>query len=187
MSTKALLPQFAAPTPGPEPALDSPGWQSRQELRDQITQGRSSQQSPHPPLSSPDADDSAGLGPVIEATPRPAPTGTSSGSKGSGDPEKTGRVISGLLAIATMSLAAWVSRRGIDFRQPTQQQRDDIAMPLGRVLVRHLPMAIFGDTLGDIAESAAALQSYALPTPPDPLFSRMPPEPAHGIPEYQQQ
>ena len=97
-------------------------------------------------------------------TPSP-PTVTSTELKGSGDPNEVAKALGGLLIIVTGSLAALLARRThgrATLRQPTPDQRDDIAEPVSRILCRHLPMAKLGPDLGDIGMAAGATHSYVL-------------------------
>jgi hypothetical protein len=74
-------------------------------------------------------------------------------------------MVAGLLAILATTAAAVLYRRGRQLRQPTPGQLDDIASPIGRILVRYLPLDTVGATLVDVTEAAAATHAYALDGP----------------------
>jgi hypothetical protein len=79
----------------------------------------------------------------------------------------------------TAGLGMVAARRNRAFRQPTPRERDDIARPLARIAVRHLPLDLIGDDLADITEATVATHDYVsagplltLPNPDDePLFA----------------
>lgn len=118
----------------------------------------------------------AGPPPLPDPTPaRPGRTATSS----VGDPKVGARVVAGLIALACGLAFTAFSRRGLVFRQPTREQVDDVADPLGRIIARHLPTDIIGPDLLDGTAAAAAVHGYVIHGPlitrPDsPLPEEMP-------------
>jgi hypothetical protein len=114
----------------------------------------------------PDGDEPGPPDPMPDPSDR---TGTYSGSRsrrgGAGDPRQAARMVAGLLAIVATTAAAVLYRRGRLLRQPTPRQLDDISSPLGRLLVRYLPLEVVGATLVDVTEAAAASHAYALDGP----------------------
>lgn len=100
--------------------------------------------------------------PLPDPSPeRPARTRTSS----AGDPKVGARVVAGLIALACGLAFTAFSRRGLIFRQPTREQVDDIAEPLGRIIARHLPTEIIGPDLLDGTAAAAAVHGYFIDGP----------------------
>lgn len=119
----------------------------------------------------------------VGAAPPDPRTGSFSAGKWrpGGDPIATGAVLGGLLVAGLKFVQTLARRRGRDFRMPSPGERDDISQPLGRILVRHLPMDLIGPDLHDIALAASAVHSYALA---DPLLPPYVPElPPHGLDE----
>ena len=102
------------------------------------------------------------------ASPR---TTTSTRRKAGGDPRQVAQVIGGLLILLTGTLALLANQRGRTFRQPTARQRDDIAEPLARIAVRHLPLDALGPDLADATAAAVALHSYVMDGPLTPPIS----------------
>jgi len=86
--------------------------------------------------------------------------GTSTSWVPGGDPGEVAALFSGLLVLALGAYAGLMKKRGGYFRMPTETERDDITIPLGRIAVRHLPMQMIGPDLKDIAESGAATHAY---------------------------
>jgi hypothetical protein len=82
-----------------------------------------------------------------------------------GDPAEVGALLGGLLVLALGAYAGFLKKRGGYFRMPTENERDDITLPLGRIAVRHLPMHLVGPDLKDFAESGAATHSYVTAGP----------------------
>lgn len=106
-----------------------------------------------PPASSPD---DVPPPPIVSSPDRPAAARTrTSGTE-------VGKTLGGLLVIVVGFTAALLARRGRALRQPRPSQVDDIAMPLGRIAARHLPVDMIGPDLADVTESAAALHRYLL-------------------------
>lgn len=118
------------------------------------------------PATSPsDPDQAAGEHEPLSPMSEPPHARTRTSSAGRGDPRVAGRLFAGLLAILS-GTAAWVFyRRGRHLRQPTPRQLDDIGQPLGRILVRYLPLDVVGPTLVDATEAAAATHAYLLDGP----------------------
>jgi hypothetical protein len=92
-------------------------------------------------------------------------TGTFTSWVPGGDPEQVAALFGGLLVLALGMYAGLVKRKGGYFRMPSETERDDITVPLGRIAVRHLPMQLIGPDLKDIAESGAATHSYVTAGP----------------------
>lgn len=159
-----LIPTFAQPRPAPQdPPL--PG-------------------TPAPPSTA--TTDPAATGPTeMPGLNRPAPTVLSadpdtsrptatSGTddrprlKPSGDPRQVAKVIGGLLLIVTGALGLLTVRRSggtKEFRQPTPDERDDIARPLARIAVRHFPLDLIGEDLADVTEAIVAGHEYVMAGP----------------------
>ncbi len=102
------------------------------------------------------------------ASPR---TTTSTRRKPGGDPREVAMVLGGLLVLLTGTLALLANQRGRTFRQPTIRQRDDIAQPLARIAVRHLPLDALGPDLADATMAAVALHAYVMAGPLTPPIS----------------
>lgn len=111
---------------------------------------------PEPPSTGPDE------------SPRTPTSGTDDRPrlKPGGDAQQVAKAIGGLLIIVTASLS-WLSyrSRGKTMRQPTPEQRDDIARPLARAAVRHLDLTLLGPTFGDLMEATVATHDYLLDGP----------------------
>lgn len=160
----AMLPRFAAP---PQTILDQP-LPTVEESNANPSSGPSlstaptSPASPSGPLEHP--SQSGAEGPW---SPDTSTSGTEPRRrlKAGGDPAEVARAIAGVLLVVTGSLAWAAARRGRWFRQPTPQQRDDIARPLARAAVRHLPLDLIGPTFADLAEAAVATHDYAMDGP----------------------
>lgn len=160
------LPHFRQPPP-PDPELplvetDDPGPETGASPE---PAGR-----PRPPTLTP------GPLPLRDPSPEPAaPTRTFS----AGDLKIAGEVVAGILALAC-GYAAWVlGRRGRHFRQPTQQQLDNVATPVGAIVARHVPTEFISKDLVDGTRAAGALHSYLID---GPLVERLP-EPLPDFPE----
>lgn len=96
----------------------------------------------------------------------PSPrTRISTSRKPGGDPVMVAQVLGGLLLLLTGTLAVLASRQGKTFRQPTPRQRDDIAEPLARIAVRHLPLEALGPDLADATAAAVSVHSYVMAGP----------------------
>jgi hypothetical protein len=130
---------------------------------------------PEPPAT-PTPEPPSPSGPAGDEPERPSPmpdpyfrTGTSTASTkrrgGAGDPLQVARMLAGLLAMAAGATAAVLYRRGRQLRQPTPGQLDDISRPLGRLLVRLLPLEVIDASLVDVTEAAAATHAYVLDGP----------------------
>lgn len=134
--------ETAGPSSGPHPAPESPG--------------------PLPPSSQ---DDSPAPPPVLSPD-HPTRTGTSSRP---GDPKLAGEVVAGLIALACGVAFTWFGRRGYAFRQPTERQVDDVALPVGRIIARHLPTDVIGPDFIDFTKAAGATHRYIVA---EPLLTR---------------
>lgn len=161
----APLPQFLQPR---RPRLD-PGPEASPET-DLAGEGPS-------PTAPDQLDGSPGLGEDLESRPSGLRTKTSSASerKGSGDPALVADVLAVALGLALVGVGFLVSRRqGKVLRQPTDEQLDEIAEPLGRIAVRHLPLAKLDRDFLDAIAAAKAGKNYVsdgpliLATPVDP-------------------
>jgi hypothetical protein len=165
----SMLPRFAAP---PQTRLD-PALPTVEESN----AGPSSNPSPSTAPTSPVSPSSPleQPSPSGAADPWSPATGTSGTDdavgrprrrlKAGGDPAEVARAIAGVLLVVTGSLAWTARQRGRWFRQPTPKQRDDIARPLARAAVRHLPLDLIGPTFADLAEAAVATHDYAMDGP----------------------
>lgn len=100
-----------------------------------------------------------------EPSPRTATSTDRPALKPGGDPAQVAKVIGGLFVIVVTSLSVLARRRGKEFRQPTPEQRDDVARPLARIAVRHLPLDLIGEDLADATEAAVAVHEYAMDGP----------------------
>ena len=85
--------------------------------------------------------------------------------KPGGNREDVAKVIGGLIVILTATLGILAQRSGRSFRQPTPQQRDEIANPLASIAVRHLPLDVIGEDLADVTQAAVATHSYIMAGP----------------------
>lgn len=115
--------------------------------------------------------------PLPDPSPeRRARTATSS----AGDPRVGARVVAGLIALACGIAFTAFSRRGLLFRQPTREQVDDVATPIGAIIARHLPTDIIGPDLLDGTAAAAAIHGYVIDGPliarPDSPLPKEPPQ-----------
>lgn len=100
--------------------------------------------------------------PLPDPSPeRRAHTATSS----AGDPKVGARVVAGLIALACGVAFTLFSRRGLVFRQPTREQVDDVAGPVGAIIARHLPTDVIGPDLLDATAAAAAVHGYVIDGP----------------------
>jgi hypothetical protein len=99
-----------------------------------------------------------------------------------GDPEKVAKVVGGLLVLTIATLSILARRRGREVRQATPRQRDDIAQPVARILVRHLPLDALGPDLVDITEAVVATHEYLLDGPL--VTAARPPDVDIDIPEF---
>ena len=60
-----------------------------------------------------------------------------------------------------LGFAAWsLRKRGVALRVASEQERDDIAQPLARILSRHADLSMLSPDLYDVAECAAATAGY---------------------------
>jgi hypothetical protein len=88
-------------------------------------------------------------------------------------------VLAGLVAIGCLWAFTLFGRRGLHFRQPTEPQIDGVAVPLGRIIARHLPTDVIGPDLIDVTKAAGAAHRYWLD---GPLITRL----DQAIPEVPQ-
>lgn len=112
--------------------------------------------------------------------PRPddqlTPTGTSSASKPT--PAQTTRLVVGLLGLAAAAAAGlirWRLQRRL--RQPTRQEKIDIAAPLARIGLRHADLSWLNADLADLLDAGTATGVYLTD---GPLL--LPLEPDAGVP-----
>ena len=75
------------------------------------------------------------------------------------------RLIAGLLLVASTVPVLLLARQGRSFRRPTEQQARDIADPLARIAVRHLPLEVIGADLADGIDAAIATNAYVTDGP----------------------
>jgi len=78
------------------------------------------------------------------------------------DPELTAELIGIVLGLLAMgaSLAVRRLRRGRDLRQPTNEQLDAVADPLGAIAARHLPKIVGTADLRDGIKAGRAVRDY---------------------------
>jgi len=77
------------------------------------------------------------------------------------------KVVAGGISVVALAIAAvvkWQLRRKL--RQPTTRQRDGMATPLARIVVRHGALGAVPEDLADVLEFGAALGSYVNDDPP---------------------
>jgi hypothetical protein len=114
-------------------------------------------------LDSLDGDQGAALDPSPTDGELSRRTGTSTDRRtwrAGGDPDKVAMVLSGLFALAARFLDRVAAVRGRELRQPTKVQRADVAEPLARIAVRHLPLQALNDDLTDAFEALLAVEAY---------------------------
>lgn len=92
---------------------------------------------------------------------------TSSSAGEQADPKVVAGALAGLLGILATLVSALLLRspRPQHLRAPTDQQRDDVAVPLARILARHVPAAKVGPDLMDGIAATAALGVYVTEGP----------------------
>lgn len=122
------------------------------------------------PLTATESAESDDSDPLARPPQLPAPEGPTRRSwvgrgHGSGDPRVAARTIAGLLALIFGTAAVLSRRGGRLLRQPTRAQMDDFTEPLGRILVRWLPLDVIGQDLADVTQAAAAGHQYVLDGP----------------------
>ncbi|HET6215339.1 MAG TPA: hypothetical protein VFE14_20910 [Micromonosporaceae bacterium] len=102
-------------------------------------------------------------------TPRPAPDATrtpTSDTTGDGGPKPpdaktTAKLVAGLIGLVVVGAAALIAhRRGRELRQPTGEQLDDIAAPIARIALRHVPAGLLSADLADAMLAASATGAY---------------------------
>lgn len=122
------------------------------------------------PLTASQTEENDDSDPLAPLPPLPAPEGRTRTSfigraHGSGDPRVAARTIAGLLALFFGMATVVARRRDRVVRHPTRQQMNDFTEPLGRILVRYLPLDVIGVTLADVTQAAAAGHQYVLDGP----------------------
>jgi hypothetical protein len=163
------LPRFRRPISDPPlPEVDSPT-ATDGPSPDQPQTGPSSPQDPTSLDASPPPP------PVLSPGPRTL-TGTSSRA---GDPKVAGEVLAGLIALACLWAYTIAGRSRRHFRQPTQDQIDDVATPLGNIAARHLPTEFINRDLVDASRAVGAAHRYVID---GPLLTRYD-EPLPEVPE----
>lgn len=119
-----------------------------------------------PTTTSPNpAGDVDGLGPPDPPNRRPDPpagTRTASSSPVSKPTAaEAAKLVAGILGLVVAGVAAVVAWRGRrELRRPTGQQLDDIAAPLARIAVRHVPAELLNADLADGLLAAGAIGAY---------------------------
>lgn len=110
----------------------------------------------------------AGGGLYEPPSPRPDRNGTRTATSDStGEPapkvstKDTAVLVAGLLGLAVAGLAVLVRlRRGATLRRPTKQELDDVAAPLARLALAHVPAGILNADLANLAAAGAATGAY---------------------------
>jgi hypothetical protein len=121
-------------------------------------------------LGSPQDSPESPFDPSERPSPLPDPEGPTRRSwagraHGAGEPRQAARILAGVFWMGLRMAQGILYRRGRWFRLPDQQQMDDIAGPLGRILVRYLPLDVVGPTLVDATEAVAAGHAYTMAGP----------------------
>lgn len=156
------LPGFRQPRP-PDPPLpevtDDPAPATEPPANDRPT---TSGPLPPPPPADPL--------PPIDPSREPAPTRTFS----AGDIKVAGEVVAGLIALVCGYAAWFLGRRRIAFRQPTTEQLQNVAQPVGAIVARHVPTEFISRDLVDGTRAAGALHAYLTDGPltyrePEPI------------------
>lgn len=116
------------------------------------------------PETSPSTPESPG-GPPDRPARRPAGAATRTGTSSAGTDlptaAETAALIAGLLGLALVGVAAVIRWRGRrQLRQPTKGQMHDIAAPLARIALRHVPAELLNPDLADAASAGAAFAAY---------------------------
>jgi len=133
--------------------------------------------SPHPAAtpSSPGPMDDPDAGPPRPPALSPGPpTRTGTSSRARGDAKTAGEVVAGLIGILCAVAFTWAGRRGWAFRQPTVEQIDSVAVPLGAIAARHLPTDAIAPDVIDATKAVKGVHLYVLD---GPMFTRYPTEP----------
>lgn len=131
----------------------------------------------HPPTSTPGPDPMdgpAGDPPRPPALSPGPPTRTGTYSRARGDAKTAGEVVAGLIGILCAVAFTWAGRRGWAFRQPTVEQIDSVAVPLGAIAARHLPTDAIAPDVIDATKAVKGAHLYVLD---GPIFTRYPTEP----------
>ena len=118
-----------------------------------------------PPTSSPGSD--APASPEDGASASPARRTTSSAGSPKADPRVVAAMLSALIGAAATLAAALLLRspRPRELREPTEEQREAIAAPLGRIAGRHLPASLLVPDLMDGIAAAAGVSAYVAEGP----------------------
>lgn len=71
---------------------------------------------------------------------------------------RLGHALSGLIGILFngVSLARSLQKRDMPIRQPTQDEADAVAEPLGRIIARHAPVDLASDLINDLFDAGEA-------------------------------
>jgi hypothetical protein len=159
-------PQFQEPTlpATPLPRFAVPKGQFQPAAQDQGLPWKNPEPSPSPSSPSPQPDpDRLDDGRRAVGAPTLTPGSSGAGSRWwrpGGEATETAKVLAGLM-LAVTGLAALLARRsGREFRKPTKVQADDIAAPIARIAVRHLPMDLLGPDLMDAGIASSAIAGY---------------------------
>lgn len=115
-----------------------------------------------PPPLSPETD----TGRSGSTSPRLGRDGTRTGTSSLGDvkkpdPAQAAALMVGLLGLAVAG-AGWLVRQKTKrkLRQPTKRQTNDVAEPLGRILLRHVDLTLFGPDITDLIAAGAGVGAY---------------------------
>ena len=145
-----------------DPPLTSETDEETDSPREQLTPSPDPRRSESPSgrrePASPSTADGASSAATPTSTDRPP-------LKPGGNAQQVAQVIGGLFVILVTTLSVLARRSGREFRQPTPEQRDDVARPLARIAVRHLPLDVIGPDLADATEAAVAAHNYAMDGP----------------------
>lgn len=88
-------------------------------------------------------------------------TSDSTGDVPKASAKETAKLVAGLLGLVVAGVATLVRlRRGVQLRRPTVGELDDVAAPLARIAVRHVPAGMLTNDLADVAAAAAATGAY---------------------------
>lgn len=104
--------------------------------------------------------------PSEREVPRSGRTSTS-GSRTDGPKQATqkevGQLVAGLvvaLAVGASMFLRWRSGNRLRLRQPTDEQAAEVGQPLGRILVRHVPLPQLVPDLADAIAAAVGLNRF---------------------------
>lgn len=146
------LPSFIPPEYPRQRPLDPPlpEAQDQPELDQPASQDRAPRFGPELPRSEP-ADTPTATSSAGAKTPRWTP---------SGNAHDVGLIVAGLAVLALGFAAMGLRTRGLKLRMPTEPETTAISEPIGRILVRHLPMAGLGPDIADGLVAVAETQKY---------------------------